>query len=85
MLDLLGTIGANALSLPGILGVAAGMTTRRLPLAVLLGALVGLVETLLFAGFRFGNIDATEFVVALAVGAMAGVVGWVLRVNGATV
>ena len=33
MLNLLGTIAGNILSLPGILGLALGMTTRNLLLA----------------------------------------------------
>lgn len=44
MLDLLGTIGGNALSLPGILGLALGMMTRNWRLAAILGGVVGVVE-----------------------------------------
>ena len=45
MLDLLGTIGGNILSLPGILGLALGMMTRNISLGAGLGGVVGIVET----------------------------------------
>ncbi|MEM7671166.1 MAG: hypothetical protein AAF317_18920 [Pseudomonadota bacterium] len=84
MLDLLGTIGGNVLSLPGILGLAVGMTTRNWLLGAGLGALVGVVETVLFAGFSFGDIVMLEFVVAVCVGVAAGAIGSAIRINGTT-
>lgn len=85
MLNLLGTIGSNILSLPGILGLAAGMTTRNLPLAAGMGAVIGIAETLIFAGFDFGKIEALELIVSVGVGLMAGVLGCAIRIKGTTV
>ena len=85
MLDLLGTIGGNALSLPGILGLALGMMTRNWVVGACLGGVVGVVETFLFAGFQISRIEAVELVVAVLVGVAAGVVGTGIRRIGATV
>lgn len=85
MLNLLGTIGGNVLSLPGIFGLALGMTTRRWIVGAGLGFLVGIVETLLFAGFSFAKIDMLELVVAVCVGVAAGVMGSLIRIKGTTV
>ncbi|MEM1050258.1 MAG: hypothetical protein AAGL24_29170 [Pseudomonadota bacterium] len=85
MLDILGAIGGNILSLPGILGLALGMMTRNLMLASILGALVGVAETIIFAGFDFAAIDPLEFGIAVAVGIVAGSLGCGLRRKGATV
>ncbi len=85
MLEILGTIGANIVSLPGILGLALGMMTRKLSLAATLGGIVGIVETFIFANFQLGNIVMLELVVAILVGVMAGAVGCAIRLKGATV
>ena len=85
MLDILGTIGGNVLSLPGILGLALGMMTRRLWLGALLGGLVGVLETLVFAGFQFAHVEALELMIAIVVGVCAGSVGTMIRLKGATV
>ncbi len=85
MLEILGTIGANIVSLPGILGLALGMMTRRLALAATLGGIVGIVETFIFANFQLGNIVMLELVVAILVGIMAGALGCFIRLKGATV
>ncbi len=85
MLDILGTIGGNILSLPGILGLALGMMTRRLWLGATLGGLVGVAETLVFAGFQFAHVEALELMIAIVVGVCAGSVGTLIRLKGATV
>lgn len=85
ILDLLGTIGGNVLSLPGILGLALGMMTRRLPLGAALGGGVGIFETLVFARFQLQAIEPLELIVAVVVGVMAGSVGTLIRQKGATV
>lgn len=85
MLDILGTIGGNVLGLPGILGLALGMTTRKLWLGALLGGLVGLIETLLFAGWRFSHVEPLELAIALVVGVLAGSLGSAIRLKGSTV
>ncbi|WP_171102355.1 MULTISPECIES: hypothetical protein [unclassified Ruegeria] len=85
MLDILGTIGGNVLSLPGILGLALGMMTRRLWLGALMGGVIGVIETLIFAGWRFSNVEATELVIAIIVGVCAGSLGTAIRLKGATV
>lgn len=85
MLDLLGTIGGNVLSLPGIVGVALGMMTRNWRLAAILGGGVGVAETLVFAGFNLDNIEMLELFIAVAVGMVAGTVGCAIRHKGATV
>ena len=85
MLELLGTIGGNALSLPGILGVAAGMMTRNWILAAILGAGIGVAETFIFAGFDMAKVEILELTVAIIVGAVAASVGCAIRHKGATV
>lgn len=85
MLNLLGTIGGNVLSLPGILGLALGMMTRNLMLACIMGGLVGVFETLVFAKFHFGSVEMLELIVAVCVGTLAGAIGCAIRIKGATV
>lgn len=85
MLEILGTIAGNVLSLPGIVGLAVGMTTRSLGLAAVLGALVGVAETLIFAKFDLSHIGVMELVVAILVGIAAAAVGCAIRRKGATV
>ena len=85
MLNLLGTIGGNVLSLPGILGLALGMTTRNWMVGTGLGAAVGIAETLVFAGFKFAEINMLEFVIAVLVGMAAGALGTGIRIIGTTV
>jgi len=50
-----------------------------------LGGLVGVIETLLFAGFNFANVELLELVVAVLVGVAAGTVGCAIRIKGTTV
>lgn len=85
MLDILGTIGGNILSLPGILGLALGMMTRQIWLGAALGGLVGVFETLVFAGFQFAQIETLELVIAILVGVCAGGLGSVIRIKGTQV
>ncbi len=85
MLDLLGTIGGNVLGLPGILGLALGMMTRKLWLGALMGGVVGVLETLIFAGWQFAHVETLELIVAIIVGLCAGTVGTAVRLKGATV
>ncbi len=85
MLNLLGTIGGNVLSLPGILGLALGMTTRNWMVGTGLGAAVGIAETLIFAGFKLAEINMLEFVIAVLVGMAAGALGTGIRIIGTTV
>ncbi len=85
MLELLGTIAGNVLSLPGILGLALGMTTRNVFLAAGLGGLVGVVETIIFASFQMTNVDMMELSISVAVGILAGALGSAIRIKGTTV
>ncbi|GAA6160084.1 hypothetical protein NBRC116589_22580 [Ruegeria sp. HU-ET01832] len=85
MLELLGTIGANIISLPGILGLALGMMTRNLMLGAVMGGVVGVLETLIFAHWSFANIQTIELVIAVVVGFCAGALGSAIRIKGATV
>lgn len=85
MLNLLGTIAGNILSLPGILGLAVGMMTRNLILASGMGAVVGIAETLIFADFAMANVDTLELIVSVLVGLLAGMVGCAIRIKGTTV
>ncbi|MEW2915673.1 hypothetical protein AB1A64_01245 [Ruegeria sp. ANG10] len=85
MLELLGTIGANIISLPGILGLALGMMTRRLWLGGLMGAVVGVLETVIFAHWNFANVSMVEMLIAVVIGLCAGTLGSVIRIKGATV
>lgn len=82
MLELLGTIGGNILSLPGILGLGLGMMTRQIWLGALLGGLVGVLETLVFAGWQFSHVEGLELGIAIAVGLCAGSLGSVIRRKG---
>lgn len=83
-LDFLGTVGGNILSLPGILGLAAGMMTRNWLLAALMGAIVGGLETLTFSGFHATDINAFDLAIAIAVGICAALIGCAIRHKGAT-
>ncbi|WP_269581503.1 hypothetical protein [Roseibium sp. Sym1] len=85
ILDLLGTIGGNILSLPGILGLALGMMTRNWIVAAILGALVGVFETVVFAGFHLVEISSLDLAVAIIVGVLASSLGCAIRHKGATV
>ncbi|QDG79740.1 hypothetical protein FJ695_21040 [Labrenzia sp. PHM005] len=85
MLDLLGTIGGNVLSFPGILGLGLGMMTRNWMLAAIMGGIVGVLETVLFAGFSFSAIAPLDMAVAIVVGVLAGSLGCAIRHKGATV
>lgn len=85
MLDLLGTIGGNVLSLPGIVGLGVGMMTRNWILAAILGGLIGVFETMLFAGFSFAQVSLFDLSIAVIVGVLAGSLGCAIRHKGATV
>ncbi|MEQ9695608.1 hypothetical protein [Shimia sp. SDUM112013] len=82
MLNLLGTIAGNILSLPGILGLALGMMTRNVFVAAILGGLVGVIETMIFAKFQMAYVDMLELSVAVAVGVLAGMIGCGIRIKG---
>ncbi|WP_424933305.1 hypothetical protein [Amaricoccus macauensis] len=85
MLEILGIIAGNILSLPGILGLALGMTTRSFPLGCGMGAFIGMLSTLIFVGFGFAAIEPLELVIAVVIGIMAGALGTLIRRYGATV
>jgi len=85
MLEFLGTVGANIISLPGILGLALGMMTRRIWLGALMGGLVGVFETLVFAHWDFSNFGTSDLLIAVIIGLCAGSLGSVIRIKGATV
>ena len=82
MLELFGTVAGNVLSLPGVLGLALGLLTRRTGLAAILGGLVGLAETMIFAGFSFANVVGLELAISVAVGIVAGALGSAIRRRG---
>ncbi len=85
MLEILGTIGGNILSLPGILGLAIGMMTRNAVLAAILGGLIGVIETLIFDGFDFARVEMLDLSIAISVGIAAGLVGCGVRRIGSSV
>jgi len=85
MLDILGLIAGNILNLPGILGLALGMTTRRPLIGCGLGALVGVLSTYVFAGMNMANVAPLEAAIAIVIGALAGGTGSLIRRRGATV
>lgn len=85
MLEVLGTIAGNILSLPGIVGIAVGMMTRNLVIAAVLGAIVGVIETYIFAGGSFAAADPMEFGIAVLVGVIFASLGCLIRIKGATV
>lgn len=85
MLEMLGTLASNALSLPGILGLGIGMMTRQPYLAGSLGGLVGMVEAMMFSGFSLAQISALELTFSVLVGIAAGLIGCLVRRKGATV
>lgn len=87
LLDLLGTIGGSVLGLPGILGLALGMATRKWALSIGLGAVIGLLAPMLLGGSHSTHvpITMTEYVVSILIGSLAGFFGCVIRHKGATV
>lgn len=86
-LDLLGTIGASVLGLPGILGVALGMMTRNWILAAVMGGVIGVLAPVLLGGSHSTHvaISTTEYAIGVVVGILAGLVGTAIRHKGATV
>lgn len=85
MLEILAIIAGKVLSLPGILGLALGMMTRKPVIGALLGALVGVAESVVFADFVMANIHALDLGIGVLVGALAGGLGSLIRIRGATV
>ena len=86
-LDLLGTIGASVLGLPGILGMALGMMTRNWMLAAAMGGVTGLLAPFLLGGSHSTHVSVSmqEYVVAITVGMLAALVGCAVRHKGATI
>ncbi len=85
MLEILGSIAGNFLSLPGVLGLTLGLLTRRLVLAALVGGLVGVSEAMIFVQFDFANITGLEMSIGVLVGIFAGTVGSLIRRKGTKV
>ena len=85
MLEFIGTIVGNILSLPGILGLALGLMTRNPVLGAVLGALVGLAEVFAFSGFSLANSSGLEIAMSVLVGVVFGSLGSAIRRKGATV
>ena len=87
LLDLLGTIGASVLGLPGIVGVAVGMATRKWLLATIIGGIVGLLAPMVLGGSHSAEVAITplEYAVSIVIGVLAGGVGCAIRRKGATV
>lgn len=82
MLNFVGILGAKVLSFPGILGLAAGMTTRSFMLAAIMGAMVGVIESLLFADWNLAAVKPLELFLGVAVGICAGFLGCAIRRKG---
>lgn len=86
MLDILGLIAGNILNLPGILGLALGMTTRNPIIGAGLGVLVGVASTyIFFSDLGPGHFAWGELVVAVIIGALFGGLGSLIRRKGALV
>lgn len=86
-LDLLGTIGASVLGLPGILGMALGMATRNWIVAAVLGGAMGLIAPVLLGGSHSTHVAVSmgEYAIGIAVGILSGLVGTAIRHKGTTV
>ncbi|MGG7568550.1 hypothetical protein ACQ5SO_20535 [Rhodovulum sp. DZ06] len=84
-LDFLGTIGGAVLGIPGILGLALGMTTRWWSLAAPMGLVVGLAGPLIFGGAHATYVTTMEFAVSAVIGIAAALTGCLIRCKGATV
>jgi hypothetical protein len=87
MLDLIGTIGANVLGLPGILGVSLGLMTRNWILAAVMGAAVGLIAPVLLGMSHATHVavPASDYAIGIVIGILAGLMGCAIRHKGATV
>jgi hypothetical protein len=87
VLDLVGTIGGAVLGLPGLVGIALGMMTRRPLLALVLGAAVGFLAPVLLGGSHSTDVPVTtlEMAISVVIGVLAAQVGCVIRRRGATV
>lgn len=87
LLDLLGTIGGSILGLPGILGVALGMTTRNWIVAMILGGAIGVLSPLLLGGHHSAHvpISTLEYSISTLIGILAGLIGCAVRRKGARV
>ena len=86
-LDLLGTIGGSILGLPGILGVALGMTTRKWAIGAGLGGMIGVLAPLVLGGSHSTHVPVTamEYTISIIIGLIAGLAGCAIRRKGATV
>ena len=58
--------------------------TRRLWLGAVMGGVVGVLETLVFAGWQFSQVEPLELIIAIVVGVCAGSLGTLVRRKGAT-
>lgn len=87
LLDLLGTIGGGILGLPGILGVALGMTTRNWIVAMILGGAIGVLSPLILGGHQSAHvpISTLEYSISTLIGILAGLIGCAVRRKGARV
>ena len=85
MLEFLGTIAGNVLSLPGILGLAVGLMSRNYVLGAVLGGCVGLFEAFAFAGFNASRLEGLETVISILVGIVFAGLGTAIRRKGAIV
>jgi hypothetical protein len=86
MLDTLGLIAGNIMNLPGILGLALGMTTRRPIVGAILGALVGVASTyIFFTDLGISQMASPELTIAVIIGALFGTLGSLIRRKGALV
>ncbi|WP_343504088.1 hypothetical protein [Alloyangia pacifica] len=87
LLDLLGTIGGSILGLPGILGVALGMTTRNWIVAMILGGAIGVLSPLILGGHQSAHvpISTLEYSISTLIGILAGLIGCAVRRKGARV
>ncbi|PRY86145.1 hypothetical protein [Donghicola tyrosinivorans] len=87
VLDLVGTIGGAVLGLPGLVGIAFGMMTRKPLVALVLGAAVGVLAPVLLGGSHSTDVPITtlEMAISVVIGVLAAQVGCVIRRRGATV
>jgi len=76
---LLGIILAKVLSIAGIGGLVAGLFIRSLGVAAAIGTACGVVDTAILASMRYTGVEASSWIVAIAVGAAMAALGWVIR------
>jgi LPXTG-motif cell wall-anchored protein len=79
MAYLVGIFIAKLLSIAGIGGLLVGLFVKRWPIAVAVGLMLGIVDTLLLASTRYTGVTGDNWIMAIIVAMLTASLGWWLR------